>query len=70
MFVNQESLLIFCLVKDPCLFWDCKGKNLFYFCKTYFLFFCFAFSNPLMNIPLSLLRAAKVSRLLYCASAC
>jgi hypothetical protein len=46
MFDDPESLLIFRLVKGPCLFWDCKGKNLFRFCKTYFFIFYFALFNP------------------------
>jgi len=68
MFTDPESLLIFCLVKGPSLFWDCKGKNLFRLCKTYFFIFCFALFQPSQNNPLTHFRAAKVSRLFDCAN--
>jgi hypothetical protein len=42
------------------LFWDCKGMNLFDFCKLYF--FIFSACIVSQNAPLFRLRAAKVRK--------
>ncbi|MDB5143523.1 MAG: hypothetical protein JWQ66_2236 [Mucilaginibacter sp.] len=68
MFVNQESLLIFCLVKGPVCFGTAKVRTFFASAKLIF-YFLFRFNQPSQNNPLTHLRAAKVSRLLDCANA-